>query len=63
MYDKIPTDYQKFIAVSRYARWLDDEQRRETWEETVSRYVDYMCDKTNIITGKLINLLKDFSGS
>ena len=50
MYDKIPTDYQKFIAVSRYARWLDDEQRRETWEETVSRYVDYMCDKTNIDT-------------
>lgn len=33
-------DYQKFIAISRYARWLDKEQRRETWPETVKRYVD-----------------------
>ena len=41
----LPTDYQNFIATSRYARWLDDEGRRETWGETVSRYVDYMHDK------------------
>lgn len=33
---------QKFIYVSRYARWRDDLGRRETWEETVSRYVSYM---------------------
>jgi ribonucleoside-triphosphate reductase (thioredoxin) len=33
-------DYQKFIAISRYARWLPDENRRETWDETVSRYMD-----------------------
>jgi len=32
-------DYMRFIAISRYARWLPDEGRRETWEETVSRYV------------------------
>ena len=38
-------DYQKFIAVSRYARWLDDAGRRETWEETVDRYVSYMSQK------------------
>ena len=38
-------DYQKFIAVSRYARWLPNENRRETWEETVSRYVDFMSLK------------------
>ena len=43
----LPTDYQNFIAVSRYARWLDDERRRETWDETVSRYVEYMNDKVN----------------
>ena len=41
----LPTDYQNFIAVSRYARWLDDEGRRETWNETVSRYVEYMHKK------------------
>ena len=41
----LPTDYQNFIAVSRYARWLDEENRRETWDETVQRYVDYMAEK------------------
>ena len=40
----LPTDYQNFIALSRYARWKDDEQRRETWVETVGRYFDYMCN-------------------
>ena len=40
----LPTDYQNFIALSRYARWKDDEQRRETWIETVDRYSDYMCN-------------------
>jgi len=38
-------DYQKFIAISRYARWIDEENRRETWDETVQRYVDYITDK------------------
>lgn len=32
-------DYQKFIAISRYARWLEDEGRRESWDETVERYI------------------------
>ena len=43
----LPTDYQSFIHKSRYARWLDTEGRRETWHETVSRYIDEVCDKTN----------------
>ena len=38
-------DYQKFIAISRYARWMDDAGRRETWDETVTRYVDYITEK------------------
>ena len=42
MSNYLPTDYQNFIALSRYARWKEDEQRRETWPETVSRYFDYM---------------------
>ena len=42
MNNYLPTDYQNFIALSRYARWKDDEQRRETWVETVGRYFDYM---------------------
>jgi len=38
----LPNDYQNFIALSRYARWLPKENRRETWEETVARYFDFM---------------------
>ena len=44
MNNYLPTDYQTFIATSRYARWIEDEQRRETWTETVARYFDYMED-------------------
>jgi len=39
--DKLPTDYQHFIYVSRYSRWLETENRRETWSETVKRYFDF----------------------
>lgn len=35
----LPTDYQTFIATSRYARWLEKENRRETWGETVDRFM------------------------
>jgi ribonucleoside-triphosphate reductase len=44
MNNYLPTDYQNFIALSRYARWKEDEQRRETWGETVERYFDYMTN-------------------
>lgn len=37
--------YQQYIAKSRYARYLPDQQRRESWPETVGRYVDYWGDK------------------
>jgi ribonucleoside-diphosphate reductase alpha chain len=40
MSNLLPTDYQTFIATSRYARWLDKEGRRENWGETVARYMD-----------------------
>jgi len=40
MNNYLPTDYQSFIHKSRYARWLDKEGRRETWGETVSRYME-----------------------
>ena len=39
---ELPTPYQKYIHTSRYSRWIDDEQRRETWDETVNRYFNYM---------------------
>ena len=38
----IENPYENFIALSRYARWLSEENRRETWTETVDRYFDYI---------------------
>ena len=70
MNNYLPTDYQNFIALSRYARWKDDEQRRETWGETVERYFDYMekhleekhnyvlCQMTCVVNLKLLCLTK-----
>ena len=40
--------YQEYIHKSRYARYLDDEQRREGWEETVNRYVSFFTDRKQI---------------
>ena len=40
----LPTEYQQFIHLSRYARWDYDNKRRETWEETVSRYFDFFTE-------------------
>jgi ribonucleoside-triphosphate reductase len=39
MNNYLPTDYQAFIHTSRYARWLEDAGRRESWPETVDRYM------------------------
>ena len=38
---QLPTSYQQFIHLSRYSRWLENENRRETWEETVNRYFKF----------------------
>jgi ribonucleoside-diphosphate reductase alpha chain len=35
--------YETFIAKSRYARYLDDKTRRENWDETAHRYMDFMA--------------------
>lgn len=36
--------YQEFIGKSRYARYLEDKQRRENWDETASRWIEFMKD-------------------
>jgi ribonucleoside-diphosphate reductase alpha chain len=38
-------NFQQFIAMSRYARWIPEKNRRETWEETVDRYWDWVCGR------------------
>ncbi len=39
MNNYLPTDYQTFIAKSRYAKYIDGEGR-EDWGDTVERYMD-----------------------
>jgi len=40
--------YQQFIHKSRYARWIPEHNRRETWSETVFRYVQFWRDREQI---------------
>ncbi len=40
----LPTEYQQFIHLSRYARWDYDKARRETWGETIKRYFDFFTE-------------------
>ena len=40
----IENPYENFIALSRYARWIPEENRRETWGETVDRYFSFMLN-------------------
>ena len=46
----LPSVYQSVIAMSRYARYLPEENRRETWEETVDRMVNYLSSKNKGLT-------------
>ena len=60
----IANPYENFIALSRYARWIPEENRRETWGETVDRYFEFMLNalKTNhnyIPDEKLVAELKN----
>lgn len=58
----ISDPYRNFIHISRYARWIEEKNRRETWVETVDRYIDFMknhlienynYDKNNIIFSQI----------
>jgi len=60
----IANPYENFIALSRYARWISEDNRRETWGETVDRYFNFMLNhlKENynyIPNEKLVAELKD----
>ena len=40
--------FRSFISKSRYARWIPEYNRRETWEETVNRYADFIAPKVGL---------------
>jgi len=63
MSNQLPTQYQQFIHLSRYSRWLSEEKRRETWEETVDRYFKFFKEHLSekhkfILTSELEKELK-----
>ena len=41
MSNHLPTLYQQFIHLSRYSRFIWDQGRRETWDETISRFFNF----------------------
>ena len=60
----IENPYENFIALSRYARWVPEENRRETWGETVDRYFDFMLahlqkEHSYLPDKKIVEELKD----
>ena len=44
-FNPFPSSFEEFIYKSRYARWLEEEGRRENWDETVSRLMNYYQDQ------------------
>ena len=59
MSNYLPTDYQAFIHTSRYARWLEEEGRREMWSETVGRYMKNIIHRALPNTGEPPAAFKD----
>lgn len=50
--------YQQYIAISKYARFIEEEGRRETWEESVDRYINYFSEKFPVAKGELSKAAK-----
>ena len=61
MSNQLPTDYQAFIALSRYARWLPDENRREDFGETVDRYITNVVN--TVVPHSGVGISKDIKDS
>jgi ribonucleoside-diphosphate reductase alpha chain len=65
MKNTIENPYENFIALSRYAKWVEAEGRRETWGETVDRYFSFMTNHlaqnhNYIPNEKIVAELKEF---
>ena len=53
---EITDAYRSFIAKSRYSRWIDEFGRRETWAETVDRYVNFFAPKVDLLPDEKAHL-------
>lgn len=50
----ISDSYKEYISLSRYAKWKPEVSRRENWEETVARYINFFSQRTS---GQMDNVL------
>ena len=55
MSNQLPSQYQEYIHLSRYSRWLPEEGRRESWSETVGRYYDFFEEHLEETLGYSVN--------
>ena len=46
--DVFPNELAHFVYKRTYSRWVPEKGRRETWSETVDRYVDFIAAERNI---------------
>lgn len=53
------TPYQEFIHKSRYARWIEKEGRRENWDETVDRYINFFKEKCPQVDSSMFSELRE----
>ena len=54
--------YQQYIHKSRYARYLPEEQRRESWGETVNRYLDFWVGQDKLTSKEAEDIFRQIHG-
>ena len=57
---KFPNACSEFIYVRTYSRWIDDKKRRETWPETVERYIGFITKHQTDIPKKTIRKIRKY---
>ena len=55
----LKSEAQKFVYVRTYARWMEEEKRRETWQDSVERYIDFLIEERGgTIPSKVIEKIR-----
>lgn len=52
---------QEFVYIRTYSRWVQEFSRRETWEETVDRYINFItAERGGKIPSKVLRKMKEY---
>jgi hypothetical protein len=54
-----PNLLSEFIYVRTYSRWIDEDSRRETWSETVGRYIDFLATERPIVPKHILESARE----